>query len=142
MKIKIIIKKPCAGEGFWYVPCMSNTTKTMRAIFIDARNKTVSEIQLGKDYKEISKKIGCDLFTVATTYDNGDGVFVDDEGLINGTFDFFFCPAIYPHPLAGNGIILGSDREGDSVSAKTAIADLGEFQFMNRDEVVKFHLGL
>lgn len=108
---------------------------TLRAILIDAKNKTVSEIQLGKDYKEISKKIGCDLFTVATTFPNGDGVFVDDEGLINGTPDFFYCKNIYPHPLAGSAVILGSDREGESKDAKIKIPDLGEIKFMSRMDV-------
>jgi hypothetical protein len=115
---------------------MSNT---LRAILIDAKNKTVSEIQIGKDYKEISKAIHVDLFTAPKIFPNGDTLYVDDEGLINGTPDFFFNSELYPHPLAGSGLILGSDDEGESQDAKTKISDLGEFYFMDRMGVALFH---
>jgi hypothetical protein len=119
---------------------MPKTPKTMRAILIDARNKTVTEVQIAKGLQPMYDQLKCQTFTVPVILENEDTVYVDDEGLINGTFDFFYAPKVYPTPLAGNALIIGSDSEGESVSAKSNIQDLGEVHFMSRDEVVLFHL--
>jgi len=80
---------------------MNTTTK--RAILIDAQNKCFEEITIG-DYKEIYKHGKFDLFT-CVGIDDSQVIFVDDEGIINGTsYGFNYGGQI----LAGNGIVLGS----------------------------------
>ena len=106
-----------------------------KALFIDATAQTITEIELGDDFREISKKIGCDLFTVATELPNMDALYVDDEGLINGTENFFYHKKLYTHPLAGNGIILGTDDEGDSVDVKTNAKEFDGIKFFTMEEV-------
>jgi hypothetical protein len=106
----------------------------MRAIFIDTKNRKVEECEFTGDYRDIQKKLGVDLFT-AVRLEKNDTLYIDDEGLINGTEEFFFSEKLYPHPLAGNGLILGTSWAGNSVSAKQALEDIGTVQFMTRDEV-------
>lgn len=86
----------------------------MRTIFIDAVNRKVEEWDYNGEYQEISRKIGCDLFTcVGLTEDTA--VFVDDEGLINGKWSEFFIMFPHPSPLAGHGLIISRNDEGESV---------------------------
>ena len=100
----------------------------MKAIKIDAYANTITEVEIGTDFREISRNIGCDLFCIGHTLPNGDTLFVDDEGWLNGnvTRAFGFDGRV----MAGNGLIVGSNRSGDSVSAKSsldAIKRLTEF---------------
>lgn len=100
----------------------------MKAIFIDSKNKSVSYIDIpkGKNHlAEMYEKIGCECFCVAGEFDNGDTVYVDDEGLINGTNDFFILRSLRTEPLAGNALIIGCDEEGVSIDCKTDISQIG-----------------
>ena len=55
-----------------------------KAILIDVVNRIVTNVTIG-DYKEMYPLIGngCSLFTMPLELENGDGVFVDDEGLLH-----------------------------------------------------------
>lgn len=106
----------------------------MKAIFIDAENKTVEKIDFQGNYKDIQRKIKVSTFTCVGLNDDRDSLFVDDEGLINGTNYFFHIDGMTPHPLAGNGLILGLNSEtGDSKDASCFdIFDANTVQFMDR----------
>jgi hypothetical protein len=65
-----------------------------------------------------------------------DTLYVDDEGLINGTEEFFFNPDFYPHPLAGNGLIVGTDNTGESVDVKAEVSQVAK----NTDFLIKKEL--
>lgn len=84
----------------------------MRAIHINPHNQTVSEVEYSGDYHDIYKLIDADLFTVVYT-DIGD-IFVDDEGLFKGDQAFFWLRGT-PQPLAGHGLVLASDDEGETI---------------------------
>jgi hypothetical protein len=97
----------------------------MKAILIDSKNKTVSHVDIpsGENHlKEMYKKIGCECFCSAGSFNNGDTIYVDDEGLINETGDFFVLYCLRKDPLAGNALILGCDDEGFSIDCKTDIS--------------------
>ena len=68
------------------------------------------------DYKDIYKAGGFDCFDLAIFNTKGDGVYVDDEGLLKDytSSSFFFIQGT-AHPLCGNGVVLGVDAEGESV---------------------------
>jgi hypothetical protein len=89
----------------------------MRAILLDAKTRTVSEVDYDGDYKSIYGLIGCQCFTVVQL-GNGDDLYVDDEGLLtmNESTVFIQTPW-YPTPLAGSGLILSCDDEGESQPA-------------------------
>jgi hypothetical protein len=88
--------------------------KTYTAILIDAVNRVIDEVEI-TDYKDIQKQIGCDTFESAHRFhDNGDTLYVDGEGLLNGTkHGFYFRGKL----LAGNGLVVGSNAEGDTTDA-------------------------
>ena len=108
----------------------------MKAIFIDAVNKTIERIDFEGDYKDIQDKISVDCFTCAEINQAGDVVYVDDEGLMNGTDDFFFIEGMY-QPFAGNGLILGTDMStGESDDAACFVSfDDSTVSFMNKLEL-------
>lgn len=110
----------------------------MKAIFINSAAQTVTPVDFTGNYKDIQRKLGVRTFTVLTTA-KGDSCYADDEGLLNETQYFFQCVAIYPHPIAGNALILGCDDEGDDVDCKSTVDDLGEIKFFTKDEVAKFY---
>lgn len=105
----------------------------MRAIKIDAKARTVTEIDLPKGIDAMQAAIGCDCFCFAVSWRNGDTLYVDDEGLLNPCDEFFVIETGH-QPFAGNGLILGSDEEGESVDAKTPLTDV-KVAFLTRAQV-------
>ena len=76
------------------------------------------------DHKEIQRQLGCDVFTTGGYFDNGDVIFVDDEGMLKGPTHFFRIKGINDQPLAGRGVVLGSDGEGGSADVKTSESEM------------------
>ena len=58
----------------------------------------------------------------AARFNNGDAVYIDDEGLFNATS--FFIVDGDTIPLAGRGLLVGTDAEGGDTSPKTTIEEL------------------
>lgn len=94
----------------------------MRAILIDAVNCTVTEIQNKGDLDSIYKAINVEMIEVGN-YDpeTGDTLYVDEEGLINGTTVGF---ELFGKQFAGSGIIFGSQPDGENGSAVTKLKDV------------------
>lgn len=102
----------------------------MQAIFIDTAARSVSCLQLGHDYHEVQAAIGCSCFDIAHLDGNmeGDTLYVDDSGLVNGVggkVGFFAVDLGTPRErvFAGNGVILAADSEGELVSARMSLAE-------------------
>jgi len=93
----------------------------MRAILIDPFTQTIEEVDYSGDYKDIYGLIQCELFS--TVYCLEDTLFVDDEGLYVKD-QRYFKVAGYPQPLAGRGLLLGTNEEGDSVDATAKLSVL------------------
>jgi hypothetical protein len=107
----------------------------MKAILINAKTKEVKEVEMGKDYQEIYKQLECELFTAGAYLDKEDVIYVDDEGLINGT-DVFFTFEGAHQPFAGNGLIMGTDDEGESTDCKINLTEVTKrVKFYNRYEL-------
>ena len=79
-----------------------------KGYLINSTTLEISDIEVG-DYTDIQKHIGCDHFDCVGLNRKGDTLYVDDEGLLNGT-DFGFIVKGYDQPLMGNAIILGTNR--------------------------------
>lgn len=94
----------------------------MQAILIDPRDKTIAMTEYDAKPGEIVEVLGDSVryFDVVNLYKNRDAAFVDDEGLYADD-QFFWMHRNYPVPLAGRGILLGCDEEGETVEVKTAI---------------------
>ena len=103
--------------------------KTIKAILIDSENKEVREVKLepseGSSYNEsIYKELKCEYITSACNEVFGQinhALFVDDEGLLKTHPIGAFCVSLNPRPytsqtLSGNGILVGIDNEGETIS--------------------------
>ena len=107
----------------------------MKAILIDSINKEVKEVEIGKGIDEMYKFLNCQCFTIATYLPKDDAIFVDDEGLMNGT-DVFFTYEVAHQPFAGNGLIMGCDDEGESVDCKISFTEVKDkVKFYTRYEL-------
>ena len=53
----------------------------MKAILINPEDQTIKEIDIKKGINAMYKAIDCDGFAAPVTYDNGDTMYCDDEGL-------------------------------------------------------------
>ena len=96
----------------------------MRAILINPFTQTIEEVDYSGDYKDIYSLIECDLFTtVYLPNTSDDTLFVDDEGLYVENQRFFKIDG-FEQPLAGRGLLLGTDEEGESVDCMSTVEEV------------------
>lgn len=100
----------------------------MRAILIDPTNQTVTEVEHSGHYKAIQHIIDARCFDCVRLGDEEEHtIYVDDEGLLNGKVreaGMFRYDGDNPAYLAGKGLILATDREGDSVAATMTLDEV------------------
>lgn len=102
----------------------------MRGILINPWTKEITEVQCAEGindmYRLLSNPLGpkVDCFCMGMNWANGDVLYVDDEGLLKSGMRLFNIDRYDGQPLAGNGLILGSDREGNSVDAKSMLTEI------------------
>ncbi len=106
----------------------------MKAYLIDPFEKSITEVEYSGDFNDIYKLINADLFDVAYI-DDKLGVFVDDEGLFKDNQAFFQVGYAI---LAGYGLVLGTDDEGNSISPDISLKALAnKVRFLTREEVMR-----
>lgn len=111
----------------------------MRAILINTETQTINEMEFPKGadaWKQISKTIGngCTLFECPITFDNGDTIYCDEEGLYN-EYKGGIMMDDWHTPLVGNVLILGSTSSGRSNDAKSDVNELrSKITFLTRLE--------
>lgn len=96
----------------------------MKAILINSVDRKVSEIQYNGNIEEIYQALNCQTFTIVRL-ENGDTVFVDDEGLL-GNPQNFFTIADYGTPIAGNGLVLGETLDGESKDCASTVDEVSK----------------
>ena len=101
----------------------------MRAIKIDAKTCTIYEVEVAKGLQPIYDAIGnnCSMFECPIRFENGDAIFVDEEITFRQDdvvgawtmqgYDF-------GNPILNNGLVCGSDYEGERVDAQTLIEEI------------------
>lgn len=90
----------------------------MRALLIDPFTQTVTDYDLDEGIQAIYDATSCDCITSVRLPDHAgidNCIFVDDEGLYREGQEFFTLIG-YPQPIAGRGLVVGIDREGDTIS--------------------------
>jgi hypothetical protein len=118
----------------------------LNLIKIDSRNRTVNLMRIQDfNYQMINELIGhgCRSYEMPVMLENRDALFTDEDFLVrefdlevdeNGMYDpsdfgFVFMPFSDRRPLYGNGLIIGSDEEGDSDSVKTPLQTIRQKVF-------------
>lgn len=67
----------------------------------------------GKDHlQDIYGLLDCQLITTAA-FNGHDTIYCDDEGLLHGPVYQFFGVSGNPQPLAGRGLVVGLDADGN-----------------------------
>lgn len=98
------------------------TKRNDKALLLDVSKNTIKEVTI-KDYTDISRLIGCNYFTTVQVNEQGDTLYVDDEGLVNGTSAGFTFDG-YDGPLMGNALLLGTNlRTGDSKDVTMSVSE-------------------
>ena len=93
----------------------------VRGILIDPEAKTITEVEHDpRKFTQIYELLTTSLHKVETfdivQLTPANALYVDDDGL-SKTPQVFFRVEGYPQPLAGRGLILGVDPEGNTVGA-------------------------
>jgi hypothetical protein len=86
----------------------------MKAIFIDAKNRKVSINENKGQLEDKYLILNVNMVEIGRYWDNGDTLWVDEEGLINGTEYGFQLDGI---EYMGNGLIYGTNRENPELDA-------------------------
>lgn len=93
----------------------------MRAILIDPEKKTIEEVDYDGEYKHIYELLNIETFT-CIDLGEGETLYVDDNGLLNDP-QFFFEWEGYAQPIAGRGLILSTNEDGDTVASEMALEE-------------------
>lgn len=92
----------------------------MKAFLIDTPNHAIVEVDYDGDWKSIYAHIHAKTFELVIPDIVDDievSVYVDEEGLINDNPHGFFAIRGIGQALAGYGLVLGCDAEGETVAA-------------------------
>lgn len=118
----------------------------MKAIVINPANKTVTEAEYHGDFKELYPLLSYADFEVdcfdIVKIDDSETIFVDDNGLINNNGNrhgFFYVKGDYPVMLAGKGVILGTDADGESIATSLTTEQVKQMILFGRPRLVGMH---
>lgn len=98
--------------------------KQVKAIVIDPFNQQVYEKEIGQDNLPDMQSIVGGYIEAAGRFDNGDVLFVNEEGLFKKNQKFFKASNVSPSSLAGVGFVLGHDEEGAARDAGMSALDV------------------
>ena len=120
----------------------------MKAIFINARDKRVEQVDIAPGLEELYKKLDVRVITVAYSQDPAiaDDLIVDDEALLKNVSDLpgGFWADFYPsQPLMGNALMLGVDPEtGESKDCTVTVEEITKRVRFLRDDELKYFYNL
>ena len=102
----------------------------MKAILIDVKTQEIKEVECGNNLQNIYDLIDCRLIDIVSI-DDVNSIFVDDEGILKDNLYFEYSGSENVFKLAGNGLVLGVDDEGNSISPTLTIEDVkGKVNFL------------
>ena len=95
----------------------------MKAILINVKTQEVKEVEHDDTLQNIYDLIDCRAFDLVRV-DDVNSIFVDDEGILKDNLYFEYPSSNGIFQLAGNGLILGVDDEGNSISPTLTVEDV------------------
>lgn len=115
----------------------------MRAIFIDSVNREVKEVDLDPNSNILEQWydiLKVDMVEVGCYLSEKDSIMVDEEGLLKNTKEFFIYNGAH-QPFAGNGLIVGVDSEGETISCEISLEEVERnTRFYTREEIIEKNL--
>ena len=102
----------------------------MKAILIDVKTQEIKEVEHDDTLQNIYDLIDCRAFDLVRI-DDVNSIFVDDEGILKDNLYFEYSVSDRVFQLAGNGLVLGVDDEGNSTSPTLTIENVkGKVRFL------------
>ena len=95
----------------------------MKAILIDVKTQEIKEVEHDGKLQNIYDLIDCRTIDIVRI-DDVNGIFVDDEGILKDNLYFEYSGSENVFKLAGNGLILGVNDEGNSISPTLTVEDV------------------
>ncbi len=108
----------------------------MIAYLIDPETKSITEVQHDDSLNDIKELLQCTTIDMIRI-DGRDGIYIDDEGLYKS--QHFFRFRHYPSPIAGRGLVLGSNKDGYSIAPEvTTMESLeADIHWITREDAIK-----
>jgi hypothetical protein len=101
-----------------------------KGILIDTKKRTISYVDVTPNKKgsylpSIYEHIGCTRFEVVELPNQND-LFCDEESMLSMDENtmFFKIDGMMSVPIAGNGLILGLNEDGDSIDTNITLMDI------------------
>tara|TARA_Y100001973_G_C5182204_1_gene325550 strand:+ start:1077 stop:1433 length:357 start_codon:yes stop_codon:yes gene_type:complete len=106
----------------------------MKAILINVKDQSITEVEHDNTLDNIYELLNCRTFDVVRI-DQVNSIYVDDEGLFVDNQRYFeYGGDAQAVRLAGNGLILGVDDEGNSISPTITLEQVkGRVGFLPTD---------
>lgn len=96
----------------------------MKAILINVKKQEVKEVEHDDTLASIYKHVDCGTFDVVNI-DGVNSIYVDDEGLfVEDQLYFKYTGTTDSVSLAGNGLVLGVDEEGETTPPSITLEDV------------------
>jgi Domain of unknown function (DUF3846) len=92
----------------------------MRAIIINAKDRTITETDIDGSLKTLQQMVGGLIEPVSQGLDDNHHCYVNEEGLLDNPQHFFMFHNGH-QPLAGNGVILATTDDGDEAACSLAL---------------------
>jgi hypothetical protein len=107
----------------------------MRAIIINAQDRTITETEIDGSLQSLQHIVGGMIEAVTCGLPEGHHCYVDEEGLLDDPRHFFMFDGGH-QPLAGNGVILAETDDGDEAPCTLRLDWVKErVTFMDLDAV-------
>ena len=100
----------------------------LQGLLIDPYQKMVHDVIVKNDIHDWHKMLDCDCLDIGHIgmyKGHPIDVWVDDSGLMRKPMPPLFRWLEYPNPLAGYGLVLSSDANGESISTNIPRSDTG-----------------
>tara|TARA_B100000212_G_scaffold292236_1_gene234168 strand:- start:1333 stop:1791 length:459 start_codon:yes stop_codon:yes gene_type:complete len=105
----------------------------MRAILINPMQESIRYTSYDGDFRSIYRILQCTTYEAVYPFDNGDTLWIDEEGLLkesNYAFNLIsdklgVSPkSQFGQTIMGSALILGTDAEGESIECKSKLDDI------------------
>ncbi len=114
----------------------------MKAILINAYTRKISEVEVEAGDNELDSIYGhieCQYIETGMHLENGDVVFVDEEGMLKECNHFFYMLGAH-QPFAGSGLIMGTKAGGDSADCNIDIDEVkSRVKFLSLNQAINFN---
>jgi hypothetical protein len=95
----------------------------LKAFLIDPKERTITEVSYDGNLEHMYELLSCRSVDAVQINSDRDTIYIDDEGMFVEDQSFFYCKS-FQNPLAGRGLVVGTDDEGSDIEPKVSLEEL------------------